>query len=192
MHVICVYSWFRLTKLSVRHPLTTRAPRSMRLPEAAAIAMNKCILIVMHAMAAGHLAGAADGAKPWRWHGQRSSTAGGRGKGECLMKLTAQLPTQHLKTLNPHLDHAAFDAVYTTEHTARSPRTLTGLNAIRKLVRVSRRHIIVRVPGTLPRCLLASPSCLPSSHSMPSSSEMPPDTPALGFKSTAQHPSFGR
>ncbi|CAK9105059.1 Highly reducing polyketide synthase srdA (HRPKS sdrA) (Polyketide synthase gene cluster 6 protein pks-6) (Sordarial biosynthesis cluster protein srdA) [Durusdinium trenchii] len=45
---------------------------------AAAIAMNKCILIVMHAMA---------------------------------------LPTQHVKTLNPHLDHAAFDAIYTTEHT---------------------------------------------------------------------------
>ena len=47
--------------------------------KAAAIAMNKCILIVMHAMA---------------------------------------LPTQHVKTLNPHLDHAAFDALYTTEHTA--------------------------------------------------------------------------
>lgn len=46
---------------------------------AAAIAMNKCILVVMHAMA---------------------------------------LPTQHLKTLNPHLDHAAFDALYSTEQTA--------------------------------------------------------------------------
>lgn len=46
---------------------------------AAAIAMNKCILIVMNAV--------------------------------CL-------PTQHVKTLNPHLDHAAFDAVYCTEHTA--------------------------------------------------------------------------
>jgi len=45
---------------------------------AAAIAMNKCILVVMHAMA---------------------------------------LPTQHVKCLNPHLDHAAFDALYTTEHT---------------------------------------------------------------------------
>ena len=30
----------------------------------------------------------------------------------------AKLPTQHVKTLNPHLDHAAFDALYTTEHTA--------------------------------------------------------------------------
>ena len=29
----------------------------------------------------------------------------------------AQLPTQHVKCLNPHLDHAAFDALYTTEHT---------------------------------------------------------------------------
>eukprot|EP00440_Ansanella_granifera_P052346 gb/GFBE01056757.1/.p1 GENE.gb/GFBE01056757.1/~~gb/GFBE01056757.1/.p1 ORF type:complete len:958 (+),score=244.50 gb/GFBE01056757.1/:1-2874(+) len=45
---------------------------------AAAIAMNKCILIVMNAMA---------------------------------------LPTQHVKCLNPHLDHAAFDALYSTEHT---------------------------------------------------------------------------
>eukprot|EP00930_Biecheleria_cincta_P026021 TRINITY_DN18413_c0_g2_i1.p1 TRINITY_DN18413_c0_g2~~TRINITY_DN18413_c0_g2_i1.p1 ORF type:complete len:955 (-),score=189.61 TRINITY_DN18413_c0_g2_i1:188-3052(-) len=43
---------------------------------AAAVAMNKCILIVLHAM--------------------------------CQ-------PTLHLKTLNPHLDHAAFEAVYSTE-----------------------------------------------------------------------------
>ncbi|CAE8699418.1 unnamed protein product, partial [Polarella glacialis] len=45
---------------------------------AAAIAMNKCIMVVLKAVCA---------------------------------------PTQHLKTLNPHLDHAAFDAVYATEHT---------------------------------------------------------------------------
>eukprot|EP00931_Biecheleriopsis_adriatica_P085876 TRINITY_DN60659_c0_g1_i1.p1 TRINITY_DN60659_c0_g1~~TRINITY_DN60659_c0_g1_i1.p1 ORF type:complete len:955 (-),score=205.23 TRINITY_DN60659_c0_g1_i1:94-2958(-) len=46
---------------------------------AAAVAMNKCILIVMHAM--------------------------------CL-------PTQHVRTLNPHLDHAAFEGLYSTDHTA--------------------------------------------------------------------------
>ena len=33
-------------------------------------------------------------------------------------ELVTELPTQHVKTLNPHLDHAAFDALYTTEHTA--------------------------------------------------------------------------
>lgn len=74
---------------------------------AAAIAMNKCILVVMHAMAV------------------RSSVNRGM---ETLLWIDAvdfldccdfaKLPTQHVKTLNPHLDHAAFDALYTTEHTA--------------------------------------------------------------------------
>merc|ERR1719362_1211506 len=44
---------------------------------AAALAMNKCVMVVM--------------------------------------KITCA-PTIHLKTLNPHLDHAAFDAIFTTEH----------------------------------------------------------------------------
>lgn len=38
----------------------------------------------------------------------------------------AELPTQHVKTLNPHLDHAAFDAIYTTEHTARGTQYWLG------------------------------------------------------------------
>merc|ERR1712190_392017 len=43
---------------------------------AAALAMNKCVMVVIKIVCA---------------------------------------PTQHLKTLNPHLDHAAFDAIFITE-----------------------------------------------------------------------------
>lgn len=51
---------------------------------AAALAMNKCVLVVMYALAA---------------------------------------PTLHLKTLNPHLDHAAFEAFFTTESNPYKYRT---------------------------------------------------------------------
>merc|ERR1719464_1228405 len=30
--------------------------------------------------------------------------------------MTTCAPTQHLKTLNPHLDHASFDAIFISEH----------------------------------------------------------------------------
>ena len=57
------------------------------------------------------------GPEKTRWHQFHRVPPNGR---------VAKLPTQHVKTLNPHLDHAAFDALYTTEHTALTSEILVS------------------------------------------------------------------
>jgi 3-oxoacyl-(acyl-carrier-protein) synthase len=50
--------------------------------------------------------------------GHLEGGAAAMGMNKCIMvvvKITCA-PTQHFKTLNPHLDHAAFDAIFISEH----------------------------------------------------------------------------
>jgi len=50
--------------------------------------------------------------------GHLEGSAAALAMNKCVMVVikTTCCPTQHVKTLNPHLDHASFDAVYATEH----------------------------------------------------------------------------
>ena len=138
-----------ISPMFVEFPLWLRSNLGHLEGSAAAIAMNKCILVVMHAMAVwssvtdfrmdswmaqassgwwfgtffifpytgnnhpNWLSYFSEGFKPPTSHDLEGQLEAQTRLFRVLPLRLAQLPTQHVKCLNPHLDHAAFDALYT-------------------------------------------------------------------------------